>query len=140
MQAYAVVCCGQCCLMPCPASGDSSLSRWSPLTTASNDDVDRQCLWCSTHLAGMRLIVGDLHGASAGADAVCSIGQAEQLLERDPLAVVTFLGDLFDRGTEPVVTLVKVLLLKLRFPHNVVLLRGNHEVGCLGSGTIQTQY
>jgi hypothetical protein len=38
-----------------------------------------------------------------------------------------------------VVTLVKVLLLKLRFPRNVVLLRGNHEVGCLDSGTIQTQ-
>lgn len=90
-------------------------------------------------LAGLRLIIGDLHGASAGADAVCSIGQAEQLLERDPLAVVTFLGDYFDRGTEPVVTLVKVLLLKLRFPRNVVLLRGNHEVGCLDSGTIQTQ-
>jgi hypothetical protein len=70
-----------------------------------------------------------MHGATAGGDAVCSAAQAEQLLESDPTAVVTFLGDIFDRGTEPVVVLLDVLLLKIRYPRNVYILRGNHEVG-----------
>ena len=44
-----------------------------------------------------------------------------------PNVILVFLGDLADRGHYGLETWVLALLLKLKNPHNVFLLRGNHE-------------
>ena len=71
-------------------------------------------------------IVGDLHGC------ITSLKQVLELLgfpylDRPNDRIVVFDGDYVDRGKYGIEVLSVVLLLKLRFPKNVIVLRGNHE-------------
>jgi protein phosphatase len=71
------------------------------------------------------IIVGDLHGQMLD---LMRILTTFGLPSRQRYV---FLGDLVDRGEFSIETLVIVLLLKVLWPTNVFLIRGNHEFGFL---------
>lgn len=81
---------------------------------------------------GTALFVGDTHGDSL---AVASVIRGEGFIERvssgEPVYLVV-LGDVTDRGKADIRNLELLLDLKMRFPANVFLLRGNHEELSLG--------
>ncbi len=76
---------------------------------------------------GEALVVGDLHG---DVESLMEILQRSSILERmdkSSESLLIFLGDYGDRGQFPAETYYTVLKLKLLHPHQVILLRGNHE-------------
>ena len=76
---------------------------------------------------GEALVIGDLHG---DIDSLVLILQASHFLEKmqdNHDATLIFLGDYGDRGTKSAEIYYLILRLKLAFPDQVVLLRGNHE-------------
>jgi diadenosine tetraphosphatase ApaH/serine/threonine PP2A family protein phosphatase len=76
---------------------------------------------------GEALVVGDLHG---DIDSLVLILQTSDFLEKMQLnydATLIFLGDYGDRGNKSAEIYYLILRLKLAFPDQVVLLRGNHE-------------
>lgn len=66
-------------------------------------------------------VVGDLHGQ------VYDLYRILSTVGLPPGHTYLFLGDLVDRGEFSVATLVLVYVLKILFPSNVFLVRGNHE-------------
>lgn len=68
--------------------------------------------------------VGDLHGDLKALTAV--LKTMWSIIEASN-GLLVFLGDYIDRGYSQLETLATVLLLKILYPENVVLLRGNHE-------------
>jgi hypothetical protein len=66
-------------------------------------------------------VVGDLHGS------LPSLTHLLSLLKMDDRNGVVFDGDFVDRGEQSLEVLCTLMLLKLCYPKNVVLLRGNHE-------------
>ena len=80
----------------------------------------------SSHHYHQMIVVGDMHGC------IVSLQQVLKLLKpalQDPHqhCLIIFNGDFVDRGTHSLEVMATLLLLKLAYPHNVVLLRGNHE-------------
>jgi hypothetical protein len=76
---------------------------------------------------GEALVVGDLHG---DIESLIEILQQSNVLERmdkSSESLLIFLGDYGDRGACPAETYYTVLKLKLLHPHQVILMRGNHE-------------
>jgi len=71
------------------------------------------------------IIVGDLHGDLHSLKQLLSKIN-DRALGKGDLTLV-FMGDYIDRGPYQLETLLTVLNLKVLYPHNVVLLRGNHE-------------
>ncbi|MEM0453383.1 MAG: metallophosphoesterase family protein [Sulfolobales archaeon] len=67
------------------------------------------------------LVIGDLHGDLQSLDYI--LRYAENLAIHN----LIFLGDYIDRGSNQVETILIPLYLKLRYPENIFLLRGNHE-------------
>ena len=63
-------------------------------------------------------IIGDLHGDFKSLEYILKNVKANKLI---------FLGDYIDRGDEQLETMISVLILKLKYPNNIFLLRGNHE-------------
>jgi len=68
------------------------------------------------------IVVGDMHGDIA----VCLAIAKLMLAETENFRVI-FLGDYVDRGPHQVDVINMVLILKLKFPARVIMLRGNHE-------------
>ncbi|EAY08378.1 Ser/Thr protein phosphatase, putative [Trichomonas vaginalis G3] len=66
-------------------------------------------------------VVGDLHGKLDDLNKVLEIGGSPRNNK------FLFLGDYVDRGKNSVEVIVKLLCLKIKYPDNVYLLRGNHE-------------
>ena len=66
-------------------------------------------------------MVGDIHGQYA--DLLNMISKAGEPGNLNYL----FLGDYVDRGIQGIEVCILLFALKLNFPSNVVLLRGNHE-------------
>jgi len=74
-------------------------------------------------------VVGDLHGCLTSLKHVLKF--AGDL--SDPSRVVVFGGDFVDRGKYSLEVLCTLLLLKLTYPDQVVLVRGNHEDSMIAS-------
>lgn len=76
-------------------------------------------------LAPPMVIVGDIHG---------NIDDLIRIFERlryPPANRFLFLGDYVDRGENGIEVMLLLMALKIKFPENVFLLRGNHESGSL---------
>ena len=77
--------------------------------------------------SGEALVIGDLHGDLDSLTHILnSSGFMEKLAQRED-AILIFLGDYGDRGTSPAEVYYLILKLKIAFPRQVILLRGNHE-------------
>jgi protein phosphatase len=76
---------------------------------------------------GEALIIGDLHGDLESLIQILKESSFLQKMKQNTDAVLTFLGDYGDRGEYSKEVYYTVLKLKLLFPKQVVLMRGNHE-------------
>ena len=74
-------------------------------------------------LQGKVVIVGDIHGQFF--DLVAMLRKLSQPGHKN--TKVLFMGDYVDRGEYGPEVVIYLLALKLKFPNDVFLLRGNHE-------------
>lgn len=77
--------------------------------------------------SGKALIVGDLHGDLESLIDIMKGSAFMQKMDQEKDAVLTFLGDYGDRGVYSAEVYYTILKLKLLYPEQVVLMRGNHE-------------
>lgn len=97
-------------------------------------------------------IFGDIHGDSYSIIEFLKTLNFIDKVQRDENLKIIFLGDYIDRGHCVFKALELILVLKYLFPHNIFLLRGNHDGGtiisekeyklCVGrnSGTTDEDY
>ncbi len=76
---------------------------------------------------GEALIIGDLHGDLKSLSTILKESAFIEKMKKTRQATLIFLGDYGDRGAYSVEVYFVVLSLKLAFPEQVILLRGNHE-------------
>jgi protein phosphatase len=76
---------------------------------------------------GKALIIGDLHGDLESLIQILKESSFLQKMKQNTHAVLIFLGDYGDRGEYSKEVYYTVLKLKLLFPEQVILMRGNHE-------------
>jgi diadenosine tetraphosphatase ApaH/serine/threonine PP2A family protein phosphatase len=76
---------------------------------------------------GEALVIGDLHGDLKSLGAIMEKSAFLKKMEDNKHAMLIFLGDYGDRGIQSPELYCSVLSLKLAFPKQVVLMRGNHE-------------
>lgn len=76
---------------------------------------------CLLDVTGPVNVVGDIHGQLTDLLRLLKIGGLP------PQTKWLFLGDYVDRGTQSVETICLLFALKIRYPSNVFLIRGNHE-------------
>ena len=76
---------------------------------------------------GEALVIGDLHGDLDSLVSILKSSGFTQKMTRRKDATLIFLGDYGDRGAYSAEVYYTVLKLKLAFPEQTVLLRGNHE-------------
>lgn len=72
-------------------------------------------------------MIGDLHGDLESLTGILKNSRFLHKLDSDSDSFVIFLGDYGDRGPCSAEVYYTVLDLKLLFPHQVILMRGNHE-------------
>ncbi len=78
--------------------------------------------------SGEALVIGDLHGNLESLQVILKTSKfIDRLTAATKDSVLIFLGDYGDRGNKSAEVYFAVLQLKLAFPGQVVLLRGNHE-------------
>ncbi len=76
---------------------------------------------------GNALVIGDLHGDLDSLILILKESCYLEQMEKTDKATLIFLGDYGDRGEKTPETYYLILKLKLAFPKQIVLLRGNHE-------------
>ncbi|MGB9854136.1 MAG: metallophosphoesterase family protein [Candidatus Bathyarchaeales archaeon] len=77
--------------------------------------------------SGEALIIGDLHGNLESLIEILNRNGFLQKMHQNRSAVIIFLGDYGDRGSRSVEVYYTILRLKLLFPEQIILMRGNHE-------------
>jgi protein phosphatase len=107
-----------------------TLDKATSLLKSENGQIGN--LTITNHLVtleprGEALVIGDLHGDLESLGVILQESQFLQKMEKTNDATLIFLGDYGDRGDKPAEIYYVVLKLKLDFPRQVVLLRGNHE-------------
>lgn len=76
---------------------------------------------------GVALVVGDLHGDLNSLTQILENSKFLDKMTKDPQTTLIFLGDYGDRGNKSPELYYSLLSLKLTFPEQVIILRGNHE-------------
>jgi len=76
---------------------------------------------------GKALIVGDLHGDIESLTQILKESNFLQKMKQSPNVILIFLGDYGDRGIYSKEVYYTVLMLKILFSKQVILMRGNHE-------------
>jgi diadenosine tetraphosphatase ApaH/serine/threonine PP2A family protein phosphatase len=76
---------------------------------------------------GTAVVIGDLHGDLESLTTILKNSRITQRMTTDKDALMVFLGDYGDRGTQSTEVYYIILKLMMAFPRQVVLLRGNHE-------------
>jgi len=76
---------------------------------------------------GEAVIVGDLHGDMESLVGILQDSKILEKMKEHSDAFLIFLGDYGDRGLFSAETYYTVLKLKLAFPEQTILMRGNHE-------------
>ena len=76
---------------------------------------------------GEALVIGDLHGDLESLRTILEGSGFIQKMDSSEKAYLIFLGDYGDRGSQSAEVYYVILSLKLAFPKQVILLRGNHE-------------
>ena len=76
---------------------------------------------------GEAVVIGDLHGDLESLVNILKSNGFTQKMTKRKDATLIFLGDYGDRGAYSAEVYYTVLRLKLAFPEQIVLLRGNHE-------------
>jgi protein phosphatase len=77
--------------------------------------------------SGEALVIGDLHGDLESLITILKTSHFLKKMRKTKEATLIFLGDYGDRGEKSPETYFIILKLKLAYPKQVVLLRGNHE-------------
>jgi hypothetical protein len=72
------------------------------------------------------VVIGDIHGDYGALNTILSKIDYKRYLSDEHNKLV-FLGDYIDRGRRSPEVLYTVCFLQARFPHSVILMRGNHE-------------
>jgi protein phosphatase len=76
---------------------------------------------------GEALIIGDLHGDLESLIEILTSSKFLDKLSQDINATMIFLGDYGDRGPLSAEVYYTLLKLKMHFPRQIILMRGNHE-------------
>jgi hypothetical protein len=76
---------------------------------------------------GVALVVGDLHGDLNSLTQILENSKFLDKMTKDPQTTLIFLGDYGDRGNKSPELYYSLLSLKLSFPKQIIILRGNHE-------------
>ena len=76
---------------------------------------------------GIALVIGDIHGDLESLMQILKNSDSLANMSQDKDMLTIFLGDYGDRGEFSVEVYYTVLKLKLAFPEQVILMRGNHE-------------
>jgi protein phosphatase len=76
---------------------------------------------------GEALVVGDLHGDLESLIEILNSSKFLDKISQDANATMIFLGDYGDRGPLSAEVYYTLLKLKLHFPRQMILMRGNHE-------------
>jgi len=76
---------------------------------------------------GEALIIGDLHGDLESLIEILKRSGFLQKMRQNRSAFIIFLGDYGDRGRHSAEVYYTILRLKLFFPEQIILMRGNHE-------------
>jgi protein phosphatase len=76
---------------------------------------------------GEAVVVGDLHGDFESLIGILKSSVLMQRMARSKDSTLIFLGDYGDRGAYSAEVYYAILKLKLSFPEEVILMRGNHE-------------
>jgi diadenosine tetraphosphatase ApaH/serine/threonine PP2A family protein phosphatase len=77
--------------------------------------------------SGEALVIGDLHGDLESLITILKSSGFIQKIAASKDATLIFLGDYGDRGARSAEVYYTILKLKLAFPEQVIILRGNHE-------------
>lgn len=110
------------------SSPKSSYAIFDPLTNKADNTTIVEILKREPSLPeinGPTVVVGDIHG-NLGSLVRC-VSFFKNLYKKDLNTKILFLGDYVDKGQNSVECFESILELKLNYPNNVYLLRGNHE-------------
>lgn len=80
-----------------------------------------------TEPIGEAVVIGDLHGDIESLIEILQKSNIVERMEKSSESILVFLGDYGDRGPCPTETYYTALKLKLLFPKQIILMRGNHE-------------